>query len=336
VSRRGIVVDRPGAIGLNLLDPVVPGPGQVLVRPAYCGLCGTDLELLAGEVDAAFVRYPLVLGHEWSGVVAAVGESVVGLEPGARVVAEGIIPCGSCASCRVGATNVCETYDEIGFTRPGGAADEIVVPASVVHRLADRVPLREAALTEPTAVVLTGLEKIRLRPGQRLLVVGDGTIGLLAVLLASLWSPGEIALVGRRPEQERLALELGATSFSAGEPEGVFDVAIEAAGAPEALLAALGAVRRGGQVLALGLPATSSTLTLPGDLLVNNDLTLAGSFGYTSAAWARVVGLLNAGRLRPAALITHLFPLHDYEAAFDELARPTGARGKVMLEVGGG
>ena len=336
MSRRGLVVERPGELGVQELDELAPGPGEAVVRPAYCGLCGTDLELLAGEVDPAFVRYPLVLGHEWSGVLTAVGEGVRDLERGMRVVAEGIIPCGSCASCRVGATNVCEIYDEIGFTRPGGAADELVVPARAVHRLAEGVSLRDAALTEPTAVVLTGLEKLRLRPGERVLVVGDGTIALLAVLLVSLWSPGEIAVVGRRAEQKALALELGATSFTTGEPEGTFDVGIEAAGAPDALAATLGAMRRGAQVLALGLPPTSSTLTLPGDLLVNNDLTLAGSFGYTSAAWARVVELLNAGRLRPGGLITHVFALDEYRSAFDELVRPSGPRGKVMLEVSGG
>jgi threonine dehydrogenase-like Zn-dependent dehydrogenase len=333
---RGLVVERPGELGLQELAEVLPGPGEVRVRPAYCGLCGTDLELLAGEVDPTFVRYPLVLGHEWSGVVDAVGDRVAGLEPGMRVVAEGIIPCGNCASCRAGATNVCAIYDEVGFTRPGGAADLIVVPARVVHRLADDVPLSDAALTEPTSVVLTGLEKIGLRPGLRVLVVGDGTIALLAVLLVSLWSPAEVAVVGRRREQEPLALEAGATSFATGEPVGAFDVAIEAAGAPEALASALRALRRGGQALALGVPPTSSTLMLPGDLLVNNDLTVAGSFGYTSAAWSHVVELLNEGRLLPGRLITHVFRLDDYGSAFGELARPSGARGKVMLEVGGG
>src|SRR5581483_7725511 len=126
---RGLVVERPGALGVQLLEPAAPAAGEVAVRPAYCGLCGTDLELAAGEVDAAFVRYPLVLGHEWSGVIAAVGDDVDRLAPGMRVVAEGIIPCGNCASCRVGATNVCDTYDEVGFTRAGAAADEVVVPA---------------------------------------------------------------------------------------------------------------------------------------------------------------------------------------------------------------
>jgi 2-desacetyl-2-hydroxyethyl bacteriochlorophyllide A dehydrogenase len=336
VSRRGLVLARPGDLGVQEVDARLPGTGEVLVRPAYCGLCGTDLELLAGEVDPAFVRYPLVLGHEWSGVIAAVGAGAAGLATGMRCVAEGIIPCGNCASCHAGATNVCEVYDEIGFTRPGGAADEVIVPARVVHSLADEVSLRDAALTEPTAVVLTGLDRLRLRPGQRVLVVGDGTIALLAVLLVSLWSPGELVVAGRRAEQEPLAVELGATVFTTGDAGGAFDVAIEAAGAPEAVVTALKALRRGGQALALGLPPTSSTLTLSGDLLVNNDLTLAGSFGYTSAAWARVVELLNTGRLGLGRLVTHVFSLDDYLAAFDELARPSGTRGKVMLDVSGG
>jgi len=333
---RGLVVDRPGVLGLRELPELSPGPDEVLFRPSYCGLCGTDLELVAGRVDPAYVRYPLVLGHEWSGVVEAVGDRVAGLRPGMRCVAEGIIPCGNCRACRTGATNVCETYDEVGFTRPGGAADGVVVPARVVHRLADDVSLREAALTEPTAVVLTGLEKLRLRPGLRTLVVGDGTIALLAVLLLSLWSPSELAVVGRRDEQAALALDLGAGSFATGDPEGSFDVAVEAAGSTDAVAATVASVRRGGQLLTLGLPPTKSTLRMPGDVLVNNDLTLAGSFGYTSAAWARVIDLLNGGRLRSAPLITHVFELDDYEAAFEELNAPSGTRGKVMLEVDGG
>ena len=125
MSRRALVLERPGELGVNTVPELTPGPGEVLLRPAYCGLCGTDLELLAGEVDPAFVRYPLVLGHEWSGVVEAVGERVVDVEPGMRCVAEGIIPCGNCAACRAGATNVCEIYDEVGFTRAGGAADDV-------------------------------------------------------------------------------------------------------------------------------------------------------------------------------------------------------------------
>ena len=127
MTRRALVVEEPGTIAVVEREELRPGPGEVVARPAYCGLCGTDLELLAGEVDPAFVRYPLTLGHEWSGRVEAVGVGVTGIESGQRCVAEGIIPCGACASCLTGATNVCEIYDEVGFTREGGAGDQILV-----------------------------------------------------------------------------------------------------------------------------------------------------------------------------------------------------------------
>jgi threonine dehydrogenase-like Zn-dependent dehydrogenase len=336
MSRRALVVEQPGSIALLEREELLPGPGEVVARPAYCGLCGTDLELLAGQVDPAFVRYPLTLGHEWSGRVEAVGEGVTGIERGQRCVAEGIIPCGSCTSCLSGATNVCEVYDEIGFTREGGAGDQILVPARVVHAVDESVPLLDAAVVEPSAVVLTGLEKVQPSRGLRMLVVGDGTIALLTVLLASLWSPAELVVAGRRPEQEELARELGATDFTIGAPPAGFDLAIEAAGSTDAVTAALGAVRRGGTVLQLGLPPAGSTLQLPGDLLVNNDLTLAASFGYTSAVWARVVALLNEGTFRPGRIVTHTYGLDEFAHAFAELAEPTGQRGKIVLEVAGG
>ena len=336
MTRRALVVERPGSIAVVERADLRPGPGEVVVKTAYCGLCGTDLDLLTGKVDAAFVHYPLTLGHEWSGRVEAVGAGVTGLEPGQRCVAEGIIPCGTCASWLAGATNVCEIYDEVGFTREGGAGDQILVPARVVHTIDESVSLIDAAVIEPSAVVLTGFEKIRPRPGLRVLVVGDGTIALLAVLLSGLWPPSELVVAGRRPEQEELARELGATGFVLGAPPAGFDLAVEAAGSTDALVTALGAVRRGGTVLQLGLPPAGSILELPGDLLVNNDLTLAASFGYTSSVWSRVVALLNDGTFRPGRIVTHTYGLDEFERAFAELAEPTERRGKILLQVAGG
>ena len=205
-----------------------------------------------------------------------------------------------------------------------------------MHRLDDDVPLLDAALVEPSAVVMTGLEKVRMRAGLRVLIVGDGTIALLAAQLVGLSSPAEVLVAGRRPEQESLARTLGATGFTTGDPGSGFDLAIEAAGSPDATVAAIGALRRGGTALLFGLPPTGSTLVLPADRLVNDDLSIIASFGYTSAAWARVVSFLNSARFRPGALVTHTFTLDDYERAFAELAEPSGARGKVLLELAGG
>jgi len=337
MTRRALVVEQPGSLALRRRASLEPGPGEVVVRPAYCGLCGSDVELVRGEVDAAFVGYPLTLGHEWSGTIGAVGAGVSRLRPGQRCVGEGIVPCGRCASCLAGATNVCDTYDELGFTREGAAGDEVLVPARIVHVLADSVPLLDAALVEPAAVVLTGLEKAAPRPDSRVLVIGDGTIGLLAAMLVALWSPREIAMVGRRAEQEELARVLGVTSFRVDSPAGpLSDLVIEAAGSSAAIEAAVGATRRGGTTLLLGLPPTGATVTLPADLLVNNDLTIAASFGYTSSIWARVVELLNGGRIAPGRIVTHRYPLEAFVQAFETLTSSTGRRGKVILEVAGG
>jgi L-iditol 2-dehydrogenase len=333
VSRRALVVEAPGTVGLREREHIVPGPGEVVVRPAFCGLCGTDLELVRGEVDPAFVRYPLTLGHEFSGTIEAVGAGVDHLPVGAPCVCEGIVPCGRCAACRAGATNVCETYDELGFTRAGGAAEQVLAPASGVHVLGGDVSLLDAALVEPSAVVLRGLEQVALRPGLRVLVVGDGTIALLAALLVDLWFPAELRIAGRRPAQAGLAADIGADSFTTGEPGEGWELVVEAAGAPDAVVTAVRAARRGGTVLQLGLPPAGTTLELPADLLVNNDLRLIASFGYTTAAWTRLVALLNQGRIRPGRIVTHRFPLDRYAEALSELAEPSGPRGKVVLDI---
>src|SRR5437764_858828 len=127
-----LVVRGPGEAVLEERGAPSPGPGEVLIRPEVVGLCGTDLDIVAGRIDPAYIRYPLVLGHEWSGTVAgpAGGD---GLTPGTRVVGEGIVPCGHCPRCRAGQTNLCLTYDELGFTRDGAAAGFVTVQRSLVH-----------------------------------------------------------------------------------------------------------------------------------------------------------------------------------------------------------
>jgi len=336
MSRRALVVEQPGAIALVERPELAPGPDEVVLRPAYCGVCGTDLELLQGDLDPAYVRYPVTIGHEWSGVVEAVGAGVDRVAVGDRCVVEGIVPCGSCASCRAGATNTCEVYDEIGFTREGGASDQVLAPARLAHRLADEVRLEAAALVEPTSVVLRALEKVSPPEGARVVVIGDGTIALLATHLVRLWSPADVTVVGRRSDQAELAVQAGATRFTVDDGEARdADLAIEAAGSVDAVATAVRAARRGGTVALLGLPPTGRTVELPADLLVNNDLTLAASFSYTATAWSRVVGLLNDGRISPGSIVTHRFPLDEHARAFAELRTPTGPRGKILLEIAG-
>jgi 2-desacetyl-2-hydroxyethyl bacteriochlorophyllide A dehydrogenase len=258
---------------------------------------------------------------------------VTGLEPGQPVIAEGIIPDRVCAQCVQGHTNLCVVYDELGFTRAGAAADQVLLPAQVVHVLGGSADLLEAALAEPAAVAWRAIGRGRPRPGERVAVVGDGTLALITAHLLRLYSPAELIVCGQRPAQAGLALVLGATGFTVDNPDERFDLVIEAAGTAGAVERALGLARRGGRVVLVGLAGNDVKAAFPIDDAVNNDLLISASFAYTSAAFAEVTALLSAGQIRPGPLITHRFPLEAYEEAYQVLRAGSGPRGKVMLDV---
>ena len=333
---RSLVVQRPGEVDLlerpdQVAEPV-GGSGEIAVRPTLVGLCGTDLEIIDGTVDPAFVRYPVTLGHEWTGVTVSDGEDVAA---GTPVVVEGIVPCRRCEYCVAGSTNLCVDYDELGFTRDGAASDRIVVRADLVHALASHVAPEDAALVEPAAVVYRALRRAGPRPGCRALVVGDGTIALLATYLLGVWSPSEVVVLGLRPEQSDLAKAAGATRSETDTSlaGGGYDLVVEAAGSADAVVTAVAAARRGGTVVQLGLAGHGVTAPIPVDDVVDHDLTILGSFSYTSSAWREVVGLLNAGTLHPGFVVTHRFALDAWSSAIETLRGAGAPRGKVLLTI---
>ena len=335
VSGPALVVRGPEDVAIEERVHDRPGPGEVLIEPHHVGVCGTDLEIIRGALDPAYVRYPLVLGHEWSGRVLATGEDVEGLDEGDPVVVEGIFADGTCSRCRAGSTNLCENYDELGFTLDGAAGPAVNAPAPFVHRLAAGIPLEAGALVEPGAVVLRGLLELGLIPGQRVLVIGDGTVALLAAHLVRMWSPTSVTVAGRRVEQKALAETLGADEFTVDTPPGRnYDVVIEAAGATTAVETAVRSVAPSGQVLLLGIAGHGNTAALAVDDVVNHDISIRGSFSYTAAAWAQTVRLLNTGDFRPLPLVTHRYALDHYSEAFEMLAAAGGGpRGKILFDM---
>ncbi len=326
---KALVVRGPGDVALDDLATPVAREGEVLVRPLVSGLCGTDLEIVAGTIDEAYVHYPVALGHEWVG-------RREGDEDGPLVVVEGIIPCGHCDECARGATNRCRTYDEIGFTRHGALAQSIAVPAHLVHELDPEVDALDAALVEPMAVVWRALSRARVSAGSRCLVIGDGTVALLGALLLRRFDPTSVTMLGLRPAQGELVARAGVDDFVTDLAGRRFDVVIEAAGQAPAIAAALGAADRGGTVVLLGLPAHGTAVDLFPDDVVNNDLVIQGSFSYTRQSWAEVVALLNDGSLRPSFLVTHRFDLENWREALDTLAQVPSdqPRGKVVITLG--
>jgi threonine dehydrogenase-like Zn-dependent dehydrogenase len=330
---KAFVVDTPHDAQVRELPEPTARDGEVLVAPLLVGVCGTDLELLDGTIDPAYVRYPLTLGHEWVGHLER-GLDGVGVA-GTPVVVEGIIPCGVCPACSRGATNLCEVYDEIGFTRAGALAEHITVPEQLVHAIADDVDLDDAVLIEPMSVVWRALTRLPLRAGQRIAIIGDGTVALLTAHLVRLFEPYSTTVFGRRVEQSDLALRAGADEFTTSVPSGSYDLVIEASGSVAGVASSIESCARGGMVILLGLPPHGQTVEFSPDDLVNNDIIIQGSFGYTRSAFAEVVDRVNAHDLRPSFLITHRFGLEDSASAVLAL-RGEGSkepRGKVIITV---
>ena len=333
---RAVVIESPGVARLSRLSVPEPGPDEVLVSVAAAGICGSDIEILRGTRPAPYVRYPVVPGHEWAGAVAAVGAGVRGIAVGDRVVAEGFRSCGVCDRCREGRTNLCSAeYAETGFTHPGAFAEYLSIPARLVHRLPPTADLETAALLEPAACVACGLLEAQLRPDLRIAVVGAGTLGLLAVSMLRLTSPDRLALVGSRAPRLALARRLGAgeTYDLNADLESLydtFDLVFEAANRPDAAVTALRLARRGGTVILEGISGAVEPAIRP-DLVTLKHLRVQGIFGASGAAWSYAVQLFVAGKLAPSELISHRFPLDDFQSAFDTLEDRGSGAVKVQL-----
>jgi threonine dehydrogenase-like Zn-dependent dehydrogenase len=333
---RAIVVERPESVSLTEIETPEPGPGEARVRSVIAGVCRTDIDILTGALDERWVRFPVVPGHEWSGVVDAVGDGVRTVEPGQRVVCEGNIGCMACARCRAGDTHLCRRYDAVGFTRSGGWGEFVVVPARILHSLPEHVSFEAAALVEPGSCVVKALGRARIEPAETVGVVGVGAMGALAIRIARLRSPAAIVAFGVRDEELELARALGAdevVNVSHGEPDAHgLDVVVETAGAVPAVELSTRLVREGGRVVLLGIAGRDQELVLPADRIPLRDLSILGSVGYTTATWAEMVGLLRERLVDLDPIVTHRFPLERYEDAFALMDERHGIVARIVLE----
>jgi 2-desacetyl-2-hydroxyethyl bacteriochlorophyllide A dehydrogenase len=334
---KAVVVERPNEVSYREVEAPAVGAGDVLVASRAAGLCRTDIEMMTGVfTDPRWVRFPVIPGHEWAGTVIEVGANVESVHVGDRVVCEGFIVCNRCRRCRSGETHWCERIEALGFTRPGGYAQLVAVPERVVHRLPEHVSFDAGVLVEPASVVLRGLEKARAEPGEAVGVIGVGTLGALAIVLLALRSPSRIVAYGVREEELELAQQLGATEVvlaGDGAPaQDELDLVVETAGVPAAVTLATEICRPGGRAVLLGIAGEGATLTLPSDLLVAKDMALIGSIAYPAATWSRVVGLLADRVLDLDPIVTHRFPMSDFEEAVALMDDRRGIVAKIVLE----
>jgi 2-desacetyl-2-hydroxyethyl bacteriochlorophyllide A dehydrogenase len=320
---RAAVLTGPRAFRLEAVDDPAVGGGEVLVRVAAAGVCGTDYRIWTGERR---VRYPLIPGHEFIGDVVAVGSGVTRVAPGDRVAVEPNWGCGACDLCREGSGNLCLARTAVGIDRDGGVAELAALPERACWPAPAGLASEVLLFAEPLAVVARAVGRAAPRAGETAAVVGAGTLGLLALQL--LRARGcRVLVVSRTERRLGLARELGAESTVAGAGQGVADAArrfakrdgvdlvVETAGTAEAVELALGQVgfvRPGGRVVLTGLPHDPARVEF--FWVVRRELDVRGSMIYRDE-FGEAVALLADGRVRVAPLLTHRFPLAAMDAA---------------------
>lgn len=314
-------------------DPGAPGPDEVRVAVEWCGICGTDVEeytdgplvIPVEPHPLTGLTLPMIVGHEVSGRVEAVG-SGVDLEPGRLIALDGYLYCGSCRACRRHQVNLCERWAHIGMSHPGGLAERMVVPAAMAIPATGGIAGDHLALAEPCSVAVRALRRAEPRPGERIAVIGAGTIGLAVLQVARTGGAGEIVVVDPIASRREIAGGLGADAVVAGldrlaaEP-GDFDIVVDCTGANSVPNAAMYLTRPGGRILLVGFPPHPGTLDYKTLLL--KELSLIASVGHVyDEDFATAVRLLCSGRIDAAPLISHRIPLE--RAVSDGIERLAG------------
>jgi 2-desacetyl-2-hydroxyethyl bacteriochlorophyllide A dehydrogenase len=338
-SMRAVVLHGPHRMRLEEVARPVARADQVLVRVRYSACCATDFDLIDGTMpDQA--RYPIILGHEWSGqVIEAPPE--YGALAGKDVVADNLVTCGTCPGCVAGRPNLCRKMDELGFSLNGSHAEFLVTLAKNVRVLPPGLSPKAAALAEPVGVALYGARRARVGLGDRVIVLGAGPIGLFAMQVCLAAGAAEVWQADLRLERLALARRLGATgtldlstaSLAAAlenvkiEP----DVIMECSGNPKAFAQAIKAVRPGGRVGVLGYYGDELAEVRPSDIMMR-DLEVLGSVCPTGA-WDAALALMADGRVNTEAVITHTFPLERFAEAYEIARHGTDGAVKVMLEI---
>ena len=301
------------------------GPGELVLRNQVCGVCGTDVHIYHGEPGSADVNPPVVLGHEYSGEVVEVGEGVTGFAVGDHVTVDPNIYCGHCSYCQNGKKQLCPSMEAIGVTRDGGFAQYSRIPASQAFKLEPTVPWEAAAMAEPLACCLHGIDLAGIQVGDKVCVVGGGAIGLLMVQLAKLSGASQIVLSEPNEKRRQVGLQLGAnaaldpTRPDAQEAfaqvlDGGANVVIECVGNVPAVKSAFQFAGKGATVLLFSVPKVDATFDLPLFDVYKKELTIKGSF-VNPDTHARAVALINSGKVDFDPIITHRFTLDQLPEA---------------------
>jgi 2-desacetyl-2-hydroxyethyl bacteriochlorophyllide A dehydrogenase len=327
---KAAVITAPGEVEVTTAPDPTPGPRDVVVGVAGCGICGTDLHILEGEFAPTL---PVIPGHEFAGEVVAAGREVDsgvdGIRVGDRVAVDPSLHCGECYYCRRGRGNLCERWAAIGVSTAGGAAEFAVAPVANCFRLPDGVDTADAALIEPLSCAVRGFDVLQAQMADHFLIYGAGTMGLMMMELAKRAGAASVSMVDLNPARLETARELGCTAAVASaddldRPRG-WDVVIDATGVVAAIEDGLGRVAPGGTFQQFGVSAEKAVARFSPYRVYNQEIRIVGSMAVLHS-FERAAQLFAEGVLRPEVMISDRKPLDDYPAALEQFRAGVGRK----------
>jgi 2-desacetyl-2-hydroxyethyl bacteriochlorophyllide A dehydrogenase len=330
---KAAVIFGVGRVEVSSAPDPAPGPREVVVAVAACGICGTDLHILQGEFAPSL---PVVPGHEFAGEVVAVGsgvEAVDGIAVGDRVAVDPSLYCGECHYCRRGRGNLCERWRAIGVTEPGGAADFVAAPVANCVRLPPELDVADAALIEPLSCAVHGYDVLRASLADHVLIYGAGTMGLIMMELAKRVGAASVDVVEPNPDRQQSARTLGCSHAAAGageleRPRG-WDLVVDATGAVAAIEDGLARVAPGGTFLQFGVSNEDAVARFSPYRIYNKEITVTGSMAVLHS-FERAAELFATGVLDPGVLISDRFPLSAYPEAIEQFRKGIGRKLQVI------
>ncbi|MGW1004342.1 alcohol dehydrogenase catalytic domain-containing protein [Streptomyces sp. NPDC002520] len=310
-----VVIERPGVVDVRIVPDPTPGEGDLVVAVRGAGICGTDIHLIDGELP--YDRFPLIPGHEFYGEVVAVGRGVDGSRVGSLVAVDPNIPCRSCTECRRGRSNLCLNYEALGVTMDGATAELVRVPAALAYDLPADIPHAGALLIEPLSCVIHGFDVLPRNPGDRYLVYGAGTMGLLMGLLAADTGSEPVHIVEPNPARRALAATLGLLPVAGpGEldPDARWETVIDCTGVVRAIEDGLTRVRPGGVFQCFGVAEPGASASIRPFDIYRNEISIVGSMAVLDS-FDRAVRLAQGWGERLAPLVSHELPIERYDDA---------------------
>jgi len=345
---KALILAAPGDARMIEVEKPIAGKTDVLIKVAYSGICGTDLSILSGDmklVRDGSIKYPVRIGHEWSGTVEETGSEVRKFAKGDRVVSDSGVSCGECKHCIEGNYNLCLNGRSIGTINcwDGSFAEYILIPERHLYKLPDSISLEEGMLIEPASIALIGLKKSNIRPGCSVLIIGTGPIGLAAIPMAKAMGAAVVMVSGRKEFKLQVGKAMGANAVINATKEDLVelvmketggmgvDVVIETSGNATAISGCLEAVRTGGIIALIGFYENNVKDFDIGKIVTKN-ITIKGIIGEFGAPQG-VIELIKKDHISMKSLITHRFMFSEAIDAMKTAGEKNDTKIKMLVKI---